>query len=136
MEKVKIKRRKTTLNYPVGDFLVRLKNAALAGNKEFVGVETKLILSISKALVKMGIIEDFKSGDGVVTVKLAFKNKQPVILNVRLISKPGLRIYKGADELSEVRGPSVFLISTPKGIMSSKEAIKQRIGGEVVAEIW
>ena len=137
MAKTKTKKgRTTTVNYPAGDFLIRLKNSALAGNKEFNVAATKLILAICKTLVKMGIIEDFKNSDGNITVKLAFKSKKPVILDARLVSKPGLRVYKGADELSKIKKPSALLVSTPKGIMSSKEAIKQRLGGEVIAEIW
>ena len=136
MAKTKTKMKRSALNFPAGDFLIRLKNSALVNNKEFEVQETKLITSLCKALVKIGVIEDFKEADGKITVKLTFKSKKPVLMNVRLVSKPGLRIYKGADELSEIRGPSIFLISTPKGIMSSKEAIKQRLGGEVIAEIW
>lgn len=136
MAKTKIKNNNSTTNFPVGDFLIRLKNSAMAGNKEFNASGTKLILAICKALVKMGILEDFKNSDGTLTVKLAFKNKKPVILNARLVSKPGLRIYMGADELSEIRKPSVLLVSTPKGIMSSKEAVKQGLGGEIIVEIW
>lgn len=132
----KTKLRKSTLNFPAGDFLIRLKNSAMAGNKEFNVQETKLVSSLCKVLTKIGIVEDFKNTDGNLVVKLAFKNKEAVLLDARLISKPGLRIYKGADELAEKRGPSIFLVSTPKGIMSSKEAIKQRLGGEVIAEIW
>ena len=126
----------TTTNYPVGDFVIRLKNAALAGNKEFGVAETKLIVASCKALVKIGVLEGFKTDNGKLVVKLAFKSKKPVILGARLISKPGLRIYKKVDELIKIKGPSTFLISTPKGIISSKEAIKQRAGGEVIAEIW
>lgn len=129
----KIKR--VSVNYPVGDFIIRLKNAALADNKDFEVDKTRLILETCKALKKMGFVEDFKEKDGILTVSLVFKNKKPLIIDAKLISKPGLRIYKGADELAEVRGPSIFLISTPKGLLSSREAIKQRVGGEVIAEI-
>ena len=130
------KNRNTTINYPVGDFIIRLKNAALAGNKEFEAAETSLVLNTCKALKKMGFVEDFKEKDGKLTVSLVFKSKKPLIFGAKLLSNPGLRIYKGADELAKVKGPSVFLISTPKGLLASYEAIKQRVGGEVIAEIW
>lgn len=136
MAKTKTKIKRSFLNFPAGDFLIRLKNAAMAGNKEFEVHETKLIVSICKALAKMGVIEDYKDTDGNLIVKLAFKHKEPVLLDARLVSKPGLRIYKGVDELSKIRKPSILLLSTPKGIMSSKEAIKEGLGGEVIAEIW
>ncbi len=56
-------------------------------------------------------------------------------MDIKLISKPGLRIYKSVDELEKIKRPTIFLVSTPKGILSSKKAIKQRIGGEILAEI-
>lgn len=116
--------------------MIRLKNAALAGNKEFEIDKTQLIKSACSALEKMGFLENFKEKDGRLRVSLSFKNKKPVILGLKLVSKPGLRIYKGADELAKIRKPSILLISTPKGLLSSYEAIKQRVGGEVIAEIW
>lgn len=122
-------------NYPIGDFLIRLKNAALAGNKEFESGKTKLIEETCVTLKKMGFLDDFKEKSGKLTISLTFKSKKPLILDLKLISKPGLRIYKGVDELSKIKGPSVFLISTPKGLLSSRDAIKQRVGGEVIAKI-
>lgn len=123
-------------NYPVGDFIIRLKNAALAGNKSLEVSRTKFIVETCKTLKKMGFVEVFEEKSGKVKVELVFKSKKPLVMGIKLISKPGLRVYKSADELAKVKGPSIFLISTPKGLLSSKEAIKQRVGGEVIAEIW
>lgn len=128
--------KKTMTNYSIGDFMIRLKNAGLAGKKEFEVNKTRLTKEASVALKKMGFVEDFKEKGDMLTVSLVFKNKKPLILGLRLISKPGLRIYKGTDELAKIRKPSVLLVSTPKGLLSSYEAIKQRVGGEVVAEVW
>lgn len=58
------------------------------------------------------------------------------MINLKLVSKPGLRIYMTADELEKKKGPSIYLISTPLGIISARQAIKSRVGGEVIAEIW
>ena len=69
-------------------------------------------------------------------MKLEYRKKEPTLIDLRLVSKPGLRIYAGADELSARRKPSFLVLSTPKGIMTCREAIKQRIGGEVIVEIW
>jgi small subunit ribosomal protein S8 len=126
----------TNINYSIGDFLVRIKNAALAGKKEFEVDNTKLIESIAKVLKKEGILTEVKKKDGILMVKLAYRKKEPILMNLKLVSKPGLRIYMGADELSAIKGPSFFILSTPKGIMTSFEAIKKRIGGEVIVEIW
>lgn len=126
----------TNINYSIGDFLIRIKNTALAGKKEFEVDSTKLIESIAKVLKKEGILTEVKKKSGKLTVKLAYRKKEPTLMNLKIISRPGLRIYMGADELSAIRGPSYFVLSTPKGTMTSLEAIKQRVGGEVIVEIW
>jgi small subunit ribosomal protein S8 len=126
----------TNINYSIGDFLVRIKNATLAGRKEMEVDNTKLIESIAKVLKKEGILTEVKKKEGILTVKLAYRKKEPILMDLKLISRPGLRIYMGADELSAIKGPSYFVLSTPKGIMTSREAIKERIGGEVIVEIW
>lgn len=126
----------TNINYSIGDFLVRIKNATLAGKKEMDVDNTKLIESIAKVLKKEGILTEVKKKDGKLTVKLAYRKKEPILMNLKIVSRPGLRIYMGADELSAIRGPSYFVLSTSKGVMTSREAIKERIGGEVIVEIW
>lgn len=122
-------------NYPVGDFLIRVKNAAMAGNKTASAPAMKEILAISQSLKKLGFLEKVEKGGSSLKVSIAFKNKKPRLLNLKLVSKPGLRIYLGVKDLEKKKGPSVFLLSTPKGIISSKEALKLRVGGEVIAEV-
>lgn len=117
------------------DFLIRIKNAAMAGNKEVEVKLTKHLLNIAMALKKMGFLDEVKKSGEKLTVALTFKNKKPMLQDVKLVSKPGLRVYKAVWELETHKRPSVFLISTPKGIITHKEAIKQRVGGEVIAEI-
>jgi len=126
----------TNINYSIGDFLIRIKNTALARRKEMKVDNTKLIENVAKVLKKEGILTEVKKKDGKLVVKLAYRKKEPILIDLRLVSKPGLRIYMGADELSAIRKPSFLVLSTPKGIMTSREAIKQRIGGEVIVEIW
>ena len=126
----------TFSNYSVGDFLIRIKNTAMAKNKSLEYRAEKQIVAIAEALKKLGFLETVKKEKNVLTVSLAFKNKKPVIMNLRLVSKPGLRIYMGADEIDEKKGPSTYLLTSPKGVISSKDAVKLRIGGEIIAEIW
>lgn len=126
----------TTTNYAIGDFLIRVKNVAMAKGKEVSVKSNNKLVSVAEALKKMGYLDSVKKEKNVLTATLVFKNKTPRMMNLRLISKPGLRIYMGADELETKKGPSVLLVSTPKGVMSSLNAIKERIGGEVIAEIW
>ena len=123
-------------NYQVGDFLITLKNASMAKNKTVKVAGTKKLLALAEALKKMGFLGEVKKEKDGVTMSLAYKSKNPVLQNVRLISKPGLRVYWSVDEIDAKKSPSVLLISTPKGILSSREAVKQRTGGEVIAEIW
>jgi len=130
-----MKTRETVTNYSVGDFLIRIKNVAMAGNKEVVVKSNKKLVSIAEALKKMGFLDSVEDKKEVLTVKLTFKNKKPRLMNIKLVTKPGLRVYAGVDELSKKKSPSVLLISTPKGVMSSLSAIKSGMGGEVIAEI-
>lgn len=125
-----------TTNYSVGDFLIRVKNVAMAKNKEVTIKPNKEILAVAEALKKMGFVDEIKKEKDSITVALTFKDKKPRLMDLKLISKPGLRIYMGVDELEKKKSPSVFLVSTPKGMMSSLKAIKDRVGGEVLAEIW
>jgi len=123
-------------NFPVGDFLVRIKNAALARKQEVEIVNSKLIEALAKVLKKEGILTEIKKSKGKLTVGIAYRKKEPILLDLKIVSKPGLRIYMSVDELSAIRRPSFFILSTPKGILTSKEAIKGNIGGEVIVEIW
>jgi len=123
-------------NYEIGDFLIRIKNAARAGRRQVTMKETKLIKEVAKALKREGYLREVSSKGGQITVNLVYKNREPVLIDLRIVSKPGLRVYKDADELSERRAASIYILTTPEGILSSKEAIKKRVGGEAIVEIW
>jgi small subunit ribosomal protein S8 len=123
-------------NYLIGDFLIRVKNTAMARNKTFTIKSSKQIVAIAEALKKTGFLDGVKNEKGMLTLSLTFKDKKPRLMDIKLVSKPGLRIYEGVDEIEKKKGPSIFLISTPKGIISSLQAIKERVGGEVIAEIY
>jgi len=123
------------INYPLGDFLIRLKNAAMAKNKSFEARPTKLITATAEALKKAGFLSEIKKSKEKTEFVLAFKHKRPVITDLKLVSKPGLRIYTDIWTLGKRKKPSMLFISTPKGVLSSKEAIKQNTGGEVLVEI-
>lgn len=134
--KTKVKKvYKKMTNYPIGDFLIRIKNAGLARKRDVVMQKTKLIKSVADALKREGYLYEVTENDSELTVRLAYRRKEPVLLDLKLISKPGLRIYMGVDELEKIKSPSIFILSTPQGIMSSKDAIKKRVGGEVLVEI-
>jgi small subunit ribosomal protein S8 len=122
-------------NYSVGDFLIRLQNASMAKRKEVVLESNKLIKATADALKRAKMLDEVTVDGKNIKVTLAYKKKEPILERVMLVSKPGLRIYQGAAEIAEVKRPTFFLVSTPKGILTSKEAIKENVGGEVIAEI-
>ena len=124
------------VGYPVGDFLIRVKNAALARQKEVVVQRTKLIEATAKALVKEGYLDEVKKEGEDIKVRLTFRAKEPEMLGLKLISKPGLRVYVGVEELAKRRKPSTIFLSTPNGVVTGKDAIKGRVGGEAIFEIW
>lgn len=124
-----------TTNYDTGDFLIKVKNAAMAKNKAIVVRADKKIVALAEGLKKMGYVDEIKKDKDSLTVNLTFKDKKPLLLDVKLISKPGLRVYKSIAEIEKRKSPASYLISSTRGIISTKEAVKFRIGGEVIAEI-
>lgn len=122
-------------NYHIADFLIRLKNASMANIKELTMPTTNLINAVAKTLKDEKFLNEVDIKDGKITVQLAVYMKKPVLSNVTIISRPGLRIYMNADEIEAIKTPEVYIINTNKGVMSSKQAIKKRIGGEVIAKV-
>jgi small subunit ribosomal protein S8 len=124
------------VNYPVGDFLIRVKNAATGGRRELSVENTKFTKAMADVLKRMGLLEKVSVEKGILTARLSYHKKEPLLIDLKLISKPGLRIYCGVDELAKRRRASMLILSTPKGVMSSKDALKKGVGGEVMAEVW
>lgn len=126
---------KNMQTYPVGDFLIRIKNASLANRKEVEVFSSKFVKEVAKTLKEEGFLDTIEEKKGKIKVTLAFSHKKPVVMDIKLVSRPGLRIYRNVDDMAKIKRPTIFLISTPKGVISSRKAIKQRLGGEVLAEI-
>ncbi|MBM3271872.1 30S ribosomal protein S8 [Candidatus Kaiserbacteria bacterium] len=127
---------------PVGDFIIRLKNAGAVG-KETVSVPfSQFKMAIAEKLKETGYIADIdKKGKKVkktLDVVLKYKNDGThAITDVKRISKPGRRLYKGSREINPVRyGHGSLILSTPQGVMTDKEARKAKVGGEALFEIW
>ncbi len=123
------------VNYPVGDFLIRVKNAARANLKEVKVHKTKLIASVAEVLKRENFVREIEEDEGIITVYLSYFAKEPVLMDVKLVSRPGLRLYQTVDELEAYKGPEVLIVSTSKGVLSHKEAISKRVGGEVIAKL-
>ena len=130
-----LERQVGNMNYLLGDFLIRFKNAVMSGNKKFTAKETKLIRNTAECLKRMGYIGDIVKKENNLEMQVAYKSKMPVLIDLKVVSRPGLRIYASVDQLEKRRKPSTLVLSTPQGVLSAKEAIKARVGGEVITEI-
>ena len=124
---------------PISDFIIRLQNASKAGKSSVSLPASKMKLAVAEVLAREGYLAEVekpkKAAPMVVT--LAYKNGKPVISGVKRISKPSRRLYMGVREVRPVkRGFGLLLLSTPKGILTGKEAQAARVGGEILFEIW
>lgn len=122
-------------NYHIADFLIRLKNASMANIKELTMPKTNLIEAVAKTLKDEKFLDEVKVEGKNITVKLAIYMKRPVLSDVTVVSRPGLRIYMNADDLSAIKTSEIYIVSTSKGVMSGRAAIKKRLGGEVIAKV-
>jgi small subunit ribosomal protein S8 len=122
-------------NYPVADFLIRLKNAGLAGIKQVSVVKTKLVVDVANALKKEKFLDEVKVEKNMLTATLAIYKKRSVIEDITIVSRPGLRIYVSVEDLEKWKKPETLILTTPKGVMSDREAKKIRVGGELLAKI-
>ena len=125
----------TVKNYPIGDFLIRLKNCVRAGKKEVVVDNTKLIESVAKTLKSMGYLSNVEKEGGILKVNLVYKSKMPILSDIILVSKPSNRVYISSEEIKKVRSPYMMILTTTSGIMSGGDAVKKNLGGEVIAKI-
>jgi small subunit ribosomal protein S8 len=124
-------------NDSVSDALIRIKNGYLASLPEVNVSYSKLVLTLCQLLSKEGYIGNCVEDGRLIKVALKYENKKPVLTDVKRVSKPGLRIYKGSKNLPSVlSGLGIAIISTPKGLMTDKQARKESIGGEVMAYVW
>ena len=123
---------------PIADMLTRIRNANQMRNKEVSMPVSKMKVEIAKILDAEGFITNYTVDGNTLTLTLKYgQNKERVITGLKRISKPGLRVYAGAEEIPHVlNGLGIAIISTPKGVMTDKLARKNNVGGEVIAYIW
>jgi len=123
---------------PIADMLTRIRNANQMRNKEVAMPVSKMKVEIAKILDNEGFIEGYTVKENTLTLTLKYgQNKERVITGLKRISKPGLRVYAGAEEIPHVlNGLGIAIISTPKGVMTDKLARKNNVGGEVIAYVW
>ena len=126
---------------PIADMLTRIRNANNAKHDTVDVPASNMKKSIAQILLDEGYIKSFQvvedGTQGIIRIALKYNGKEKVISGLRRVSKPGLRVYVGADELPRVlRGLGVAIVSTSKGVMTDKAARAAHVGGEVLAFIW
>ncbi len=127
---------------PIADMLTRIRNAGAARHATVEVPASSMKKAIAQILLDEGYIKAFEivenGTQGTIKITLKYSaNKEKAISGLRRVSKPGLRVYAGADELPRVlKGLGIAIISTSKGIMTDKKARELHVGGEVLAFIW
>ncbi len=126
----------------IADMLTRIRNANSAKHDTVKIPASNMKKAIAQILLEEGYIKNFRVHDdgkqGLIEIALKYgPNKSQVITGLRRVSKPGLRIYSGCEEIPRVmRGLGIAILSTPQGVMTDRAARKQNVGGEVLAFIW
>ena len=127
---------------PIADMLTRIRNANAAGHDTVDIPASKMKKAIAQILLDEGYVKNYQLIDdgtqGIIRVALKYgPSREKVITGLRRVSRPGLRVYAGAEELPRVlRGLGIAIISTSKGVMTDKAARQSHVGGEVLAFVW
>lgn len=129
---------------PISDMLIKIKNASAVNKKTVSFNYSNFNYQLARILAKEGFIESVKkrtvlpSQKRKIIIKLKYdENHNPRIHNIKRISKPGRRIYLSKDKLYLPKsGYGILIVSTPKGLLTSKEAKKENVGGEAICEVW
>ena len=127
---------------PLGDMLTRIRNGQMAAKSAIKAPASKLRANVLEVLRREGYIRGFETvdlggGKSELSIELKYHNGEPVIRELRRVSKPGRRIYKGVDDLPSVyNGLGIAIVSTPRGVLSDAEAREARVGGEVLCFVW
>ncbi len=129
------------VNDPIADMLTRIRNAQIAGHDNVSIPASNMKKSIAKILLSEGFVKNVEfindGVQGLIRVTLKYADKRPVIVGLKRISRPGLRVYARVNEIPKVLGGlGTAILSTPKGVMTDKDARKNVVGGEVLAYIW
>ena len=131
-----------SLTDPVADFLTRIRNSIRARHQKLDVPASKLKAEIARILKEEGYISNFKTteenGRAVLRVYLKYgANNEAAIRDLERVSRPGCRVYIGRDEIRRVQGGlGISIMTTPKGVMTGRQARREGVGGEVLAEVW
>ena len=131
-----------SVNDPISDMLTRIRNAGMARQQETTMPSTKILVAIARILKEEGYIADYrvveKRPQDQLVVALRYEpHKRHTIREIKRVSKPGLRVYAGQDDIPRVRsGLGIAVVSTPQGVMTGYEARRRGIGGEVLCTVF
>jgi small subunit ribosomal protein S8 len=130
------------LTDPVADFLTRIRNAMRARHQKLDVPASKLKAEIARILKEEGYIANYKptEEDGMKVLRVYLKygpNNESVIRDLKRVSRPGCRVYQGKNEIRRVQGGfGIAILTTPKGVMTGRQARREGVGGELLCEVW
>jgi len=123
---------------PIGDMLTRIRNAYLARHRKVELPYSKINERLGEILIKEAFIKKMEKADSShLILTLSYNHKVPAVIQINRVSTPGRRVYQKSSEIKNVRsGLGIQIISTSKGLMTGKEARRQKLGGEVIGQVW
>ena len=130
------------LTDPVADFLTRIRNAMRARHQKLDVPASKRKAEIARILKEEGYIANYKptEEDGMKVIRVYLKygpNNESVIRDLKRVSRPGCRVYQGKNEIRRVQnGLGIAILTTPKGVMTGRQARREGVGGELLCEVW
>ena len=128
---------KKMITDPIADMLIRIKNGYQAKKKLIVVPHSKVKEKLAKILLKEGYLEQSKSKDRNLELKLKYTGKKPALRDLKRISKPSLRVYSKSVKIPRVKqGFGVTIVSTSQGLMTDAQAKKKSLGGEIICQVW
>jgi small subunit ribosomal protein S8 len=126
---------------PIADMLTQIRNALMVGKTDVVLPHSKFKQQLAELMVKQGLIEEIgnstRGQHKQLDLKLKYVNGKPAIMGIKRVSSPGQRIYSKSGEIPRtLSGYGLTIVSTSKGLMADRQARKERLGGEVICQIW
>ena len=128
-------------NDPIADMLTRIRNAVMVGHDSVLVPHSRMKVALARILKEEGFIDDFEVVKGkpaqMIRIQLKYVDKQPAVLGLERVSRPGLRVYAGKSEIPRVYGGlGIAVMSTSQGLMTGKDAWRRKLGGEVLCYVW
>ncbi len=129
------------VNDPIADMLTRIRNAVMVGHESVLVPHSRVKVAIAKILKEENFVGDYEivkaKPSQMIRLQLRYVDKQPVVLGLERVSRPGLRVYAGKTEIPRVYGGlGIAIISTSQGIMTGQQAWRKKLGGEVLCYVW